>query len=224
MTVWRSPVAAWRNRTFADIWASYRKWRSGTVPDDEGTRAAFDAIGMGIRDEGEFFLALLAQFDRDLYWTYVAANRDPAVIRELLLHPLLLPGFNDSGAHVTNMAFYDGNLRALRIGLDESEQCFSHMVGRLTREPADFFGIDAGRIDIGSSADITLIDPQALAHYDGEAGVRMIRRDLFGCEQLVNRSDGVVDAVFLGGRLVWDGTGYTDRLLHPRAGRALRAR
>jgi N-acyl-D-aspartate/D-glutamate deacylase len=179
---------------------------------------------MGIRDEGEFFLALLAQFDRDLYWTYVAANRDPAVIRELLLHPLLLPGFNDSGAHVTNMAFYDGNLRALRIGLDESEQCFSHMVGRLTREPADFFGIDAGRIDIGSSADITLIDPQALAHYDGEAGVRMIRRDLFGCEQLVNRSDGVVDGVFLGGRLVWDGAGYTDRLLHPRAGRALRAR
>ncbi len=29
------------------------------------------------------------------------------MIRELINHPLTLPGFNDSGAHITNMAFYD---------------------------------------------------------------------------------------------------------------------
>jgi N-acyl-D-aspartate/D-glutamate deacylase len=33
----------------------------------------------------------------------------------LLLHPQALPGFNDSGAHITNMAFFDGNLMSLKL-------------------------------------------------------------------------------------------------------------
>jgi N-acyl-D-aspartate/D-glutamate deacylase len=136
---------------------------------------------------------------------------------------VLLPGFNDSGAHVTNMAYYDGNLRALRIAAEDSEALFSRMVQRLTREPAEFFGLDAGRLDIGSRADITLLNPGALKGYDGDAGIRLIYRDSYECQQLVNRSDGVVDAVYVAGRQLWNGSGFTATFGRERTGQALTA-
>ena len=145
------------------------------------------------------------------------------MIKALLLNPLLLPGFNDSGAHVTNMAYYDGNLRALRIAAEDSEALFSRMVRRLTREPADFFGVDAGRIDIGCRADITLLNPDALKGYDGDAGIGLIYRDSYECHQLVNRSDGVVDGVYIAGRQLWNGTGYAATFGREQTGRALTA-
>jgi hypothetical protein len=51
----------------------------------------------------------------------------------------------------------------------------------------------------------------------------MVYRDIFGHEQLVNRSDGVVGAVFIAGELVWDGTNFTPALGTRHLGRALRA-
>ena len=128
---------------------------------------------------------LLGYFDRDLYWYYVNANKDPKVVKELLFHPKLLPGFNDSGAHITNMAYFDGNLRALKIGLD-GEQSFSRMLRR----------------------------------YDGEASIKLIHRELFGCEQLVNRSDGVVSGVFVSGTKVWSDNGFTDQHGQNKMGQA----
>ncbi|MEZ5559625.1 MAG: hypothetical protein R3E86_13910 [Pseudomonadales bacterium] len=224
MVVYRAPVASWQGQSMAQIYARYRVWQDGyeaaARPDELTT---FTALGTALRDDGEFFLALLRHFDRDLYWHYVAANRDPEVVKALLLHPLLLPGFNDSGAHVTNMAYYDGNLRALRIAAEDSEALFSHMVRRLTREPAEFFGIDAGRLDIGARADLALLDPTALRAYDGDAGIEYVYRDAFECHQLVNRSDGVVAATYVGGTRLWDGSSHTDAFGRVRAGRVLTA-
>jgi N-acyl-D-aspartate/D-glutamate deacylase len=225
MVVYRSPVPGWEARSMAEIYQRYRAWRNaGGVEVNAEEALAFTALGNGVRDEGEFFLALLRHFDRDIYWHYVAANRDPAIVKELLLHPLMLPGFNDSGAHVTNMAYYDGNLRALRIGAEESELLFSRMVQRLTREPAEFFGLDAGRIDIGSRADIALLNPEALRTYDGDANICYQYRPSFECHQLVNRSDGVVNGVYIAGRRVWNGSGFTDIFGKERTGRALTVR
>ena len=168
-------------------------------------------------------LALLQHFDRDLHWHYVAANKDPEVIKQLLLHPELLPGFNDSGAHVTNMAFFDGNLRALQIGLEDSEQGFSHMLKRLTREPAEFFGLNVGGLEVGDRADFALLDPQRLASYDGEASVQYTYREAFDCHQLVNRNEGVVKSVFVGGEQIWAGGHSTQALGQRCLGKALRA-
>jgi N-acyl-D-aspartate/D-glutamate deacylase len=216
--------AGWAGLSMAEIFDRYRAWRaSGGGQDNAEEALAFNAIGAAIRDDGEFFLALLRHFDRDLYWHYVAANRDPKVIRELLLHPQMLPGFNDSGAHVTNMAYYDGNLRALSIGAVESEALFSRMVQRLTREPAEFFGLDVGRMAIGSQADLVMIDPERLKAYDGDAAIRLIHREAFGGEQLVNRSDGVVRATYVAGRRLWHGSGFDNVFGRERAGRALTA-
>lgn len=224
MVIYRAPVPGWAGLTMAEIFDRYVAWRaSGGGQDNAEEALAFNAMGAAIRDDGEFFLALLRHFDRDLYWHYVAANRDPGVIKELLLHPQMLPGFNDSGAHVTNMAYYDGNLRALAIGAAESEALFSRMVQRLTREPAEFFGLDVGRMDIGSQADLVMLDPERLKAYDGDAAIRLIHREALGCEQLVNRSDGVVRATYVAGRRLWHGSGFEAAFGRERAGRALTA-
>lgn len=226
MVIYRSPVPGWEGLTMAELFDRYRIWQVGVDGSDANPPEeanAFAAIGDGVRDDGEFFLMLLKAFDRDIYWHYVSANRDPKVIKELLLNPVLLPGFNDSGAHVTNMAYYDGNLRALRIAAEDSEALFSRMVQRLTREPADFFGLDAGRLDIGSRADITLLNPVALKGYDGDAGIRLIYRDSYECQQLVNRSDGVVNGVYVAGRQLWNGSGFAATFGRERTGQALTA-
>ncbi|MDG2277829.1 MAG: amidohydrolase family protein [Pseudomonadales bacterium] len=215
MMVFRVPVRGWIGQSLQFAYERYNAWmiNDALVEDEEEIRV-FNALGREIRDDGEFFVMLLRHYDRDLYWSYVNANKDPKVVKELLLHPKLLPGFNDSGAHVTNMAYFDGNLRALHLGMtgekdDQDEHGFSRMVRRLTSEPADFFGLDVGRIKVGARADLTLLNPEALKTYDGEASVRLIDRDLFGCEQLVNRSDGVVDGVYVHGQKVWQGTDFT---------------
>ncbi len=225
MVIYRSPIESWAGQSMAWIFYRYRAWCVDVDSCDDGLeREVFAAMGATISDDGVFFLALLRHFDTDLHWQYVAANQDPGMIKRLLLHPQLIPGFNDSGAHVTNMAFFDGNLRALNIGLKDSEACFSHMLSRLTSEPADFFGLKGvGRIEPGARADLLLLNPEALASYDGEAGIEYIYRDVFDCHQLVNRSPGVVAGVFVGGRRVWDGTAFEPQHNDTNLAGALRA-
>ena len=102
-----------------------------------------------IADEGDFMLQMLRTFDTDLSWSTVTANRDMKVVRELLMNPKLLPGFNDSGAHLTNMAFYDVNLRSLKLAAEGGEGDVSYMVKRLTKDAADVFGVAGGTIHQG---------------------------------------------------------------------------
>ena len=224
MMIFRVPVEGWIGHSLQYAYDRYRMWQQNPECIDEGEEArVFAALGTEIRDDGEFFIMLLRHYDRDLYWHYVNANKDPKVVKELLLHPKLMPGFNDSGAHVTNMAYFDGNLRALRLALDDGEATFGHMVGRLTHEPAEFFGFhNLGTIQVGQRADLTLIDPKNLASYDGEASVQLIHRDLFGCEQLVNRSPGVVAGVYVSGQQVWNGKEFTQAHGRNKLGQALR--
>ena len=176
-----------------------------------------------MRKEGEFLLHLFRRYDRGLRWWFTVANDRPEILRDLLFHKHLLPGFNDSGAHLINLAFFDGNLLTLQVAARESLEMVAKAVRRLTREPAEFFSVDAGRLDVGAQADVVLIDPDALRTYDTDANRRMVYRDIFEHEQLVNRSDGVVTAVFIAGEQVWDGVGFMPALGSKRLGRALRA-
>jgi len=145
------------------------------------------------------------------------------MVRRLTMNPMFLPGFSDAGAHLTNMAFYDINLRALRVGFDMNrEQGVAYIAKRITRDAADFFEIDAGRLDVGERADITLIDPEKLKVYDGEAGVSRVYRETLGHDQLVNRSDGVVRQVFINGTSVFRDGQFTSAFENKKLGRVLR--
>jgi N-acyl-D-aspartate/D-glutamate deacylase len=225
LTIERCPVPEWQGETFGALYRRLRDFQSGRrdvarSPAEAEALASFpDPIGR----EGALLLHLVRRYDRDLRWWFTVANDRPEVLEKLLFHPHMLPGFNDSGAHLINLAFFDGNLLMLQVAQRESLEKVAHAVRRLTREPAEFFGVDAGSIDVGAQADVVLVDPAALRAYDTDANRRMVYRDIFGHEQLVNRSDGVVTAVFIAGEQVWDGAGFTAALGTRTLGRPLLA-
>jgi N-acyl-D-aspartate/D-glutamate deacylase len=225
MHVERCPVPEWQGETFGAIRRRLTAFQSG---DHTAARSPPEAEALGafpapVERDGEFLLHLLRRYDRALRWWFVVGNDRPEVLRRLLFHPHMLPGFNDSGAHLINLAFFDGNLATLKIAAQESLAQVAEAVRRLTRAPAEFFGVDAGRMDVGAQADLTLIDPRALTAYDTDASRRMVYREIFEHDQLVNRSDGVVTAVFIAGEQVWDGHEVTPALGTRKLGRALRA-
>jgi N-acyl-D-aspartate/D-glutamate deacylase len=225
MTVERCPVAEWQGETFGTIHRRLREFQSGRrdvarSPAEAEALASFpDPIGR----EGAFLLHLVRRYDRGLRWWFTVANDRPEVLEQLLFHRHMLPGFNDSGAHLINLAFFDGNLLTLQVAQRHSVERVAQAVKRLTREPAEFFGVDAGRLEVGAQADLVLIDPEALRSYDTDANRRMVYREIFEHDQLVNRSDGVVTGVFIAGEQVWDGRGFTPALGTRKLGRPLTA-
>jgi N-acyl-D-aspartate/D-glutamate deacylase len=116
-----------------------------------------------------------------------------------------LPGFNDSGAHITNMAFFDSNLMSLKLAKEQGEDVVAKVVKRLTKDPADTFGLDAGSLAIGARADMVLINPEALDGWEPDQTRELIYREIFEHEQMVNRPSGIVGSVYVAGELAWDG-------------------
>ncbi|MBT3592968.1 MAG: amidohydrolase family protein [Hellea sp.] len=210
MFIDRCPISRWIGLSFQEV---YDDIKVGNVP------VGFESI----KDEPDFILAMLKVFDTDLVWNTTSANRDPYQTRKLLMDPLLLPGFNDSGAHLTNMAFYDCNLRSLNIAQEGGILDVSYMVKRLTRDAANIFGIAGGQIKVGERADITIVNPEELEVYDGENSVQRIYREDFEHEQLVNRSDGVVTATIVSGRAIWQNSKFANDINKSKYGKCLLA-
>ena len=225
LSIERCPVAEWQGETFGAVLRRLREFQSGLpgAARSDTEAAALAAFPDPVGRDGEFLLHLLRSYDRELRWWFIVANDRPEVLKRLLFDEHLLPGFNDSGAHLLNLAFFDGNLLTLQLAARESTQRVAHAVRRLTREPAEFFNLDAGRIDPGAPADLVLIDPEALLAYDTDAARVMVHREVLGHEQLVNRSDGVVRSVWIAGVQAWDGRDVTPALGTRRLGRTLRA-
>ena len=221
MTIDRCPVAEWSGETLHAVREHLLAWqRDGRGARSDAERSSFAGFPQQ-PDDADFLIHLLRTYDTDLRWWTVTANRDPAKTKALLFHPKLLPGFNDSGAHLTNMAFYDGNLRMLKLAQEDGLHKVAHAVHRLTQEPAQFFGLDCGVLRPGAQADITVIDPEALARYVPDACVEYVFRPVFEHHQLVNRPRGVVSHVMIAGKLAWADGAYTPAYGRERMGRVL---
>ena len=222
MTVESCPVPDWSGETLHAVYERLLGWQqNGQGARSEKERECFASFAKPVADDADFFLHLLRRYDTDLRWWTVTANRDARVYEDLLFHPQLLPGFNDSGAHLTNMAFYDGNLRALQIAQKRGETAVAQMVHRLTLEPAEFFGLNTGVLKVGAQADVILVDPRALATYQSEKHTAYLWRETFGHHQMANRSDGVVTDVFIAGKSAWRDSAYTPAFGKEKFGRVL---
>ena len=225
MTVDRCPQKNWQGMDFQSLFDRVLLIKQDKF-DDVLSKAEEKLVKTDffwVADEGDFMLQMLRTFDTDLSWSTVTANRDLKVVRELLMDPKLLPGFNDSGAHLTNMAFYDVNLRSLQLAAEGGDKDVAYMVKRLTKDAADVFGVAGGTIYEGDIADLILIDPKKLENYDGEQNVQRVHREEFQHEQLVNRSDDVVPLVMIGGHTAWENNNFAYDLGQKPMGRLLRA-
>ena len=219
------PVESWIGQPLSDIYKRLEQYQ-GTAGDaaalNEDELKAFALFPSPIGDDANFMLHMLREYDRKFRWYVITANERPEILKKLVFHPETLPGFNDSGAHLTNMAYFDANLMTLKMAAEDSIELVAEAVKRLTKDPAELFGIDAGVIECGAIADLVLIDPDALKAHDSDANIINIEREIFQNPQLVNRSDGVVDKVVIAGKLAWDGKQYTEQFGQQSFGRVLR--
>lgn len=219
-----APVAEWNGETLQQVFERLCRFQRGAAAEarSDAEREAFEAFAP-VADDADFMLGLLRRYDRHFrYWIDVSNVGNRATLG-YLLHPQALPGFNDSGAHITNMAFFDANLMSLKLAQREGSDTVARMIGRLTREPAAFFGLDVGTLEPGAQADITLVDPEALAAWDCNESRQLVYRDIFEHEQMVNRPEGVVTCVLIRGEVAWRDGAFGGELGAKPLGRALRA-
>ncbi len=153
------------------------------------------------------YLDLVVAHGRKLRWRTTIANHRPREVERMVQEPAALLGFADSGAHIRNMAFYSFPLRMLRIVRDAERagrplMPIERAVWRLTGELGDWLGVDAGRLRVGDRADVAVVDPAALdERLDAYHEAPM--ENLGGLQRMVNRSDGAVRAVLVGGRVAF---------------------
>lgn len=220
-----APVDEWNGESFQQVFDRLQRFQSG----DHGQarsdveREALEKFPRPVGDDADFMLHMMRTYDKAFRYWVDNGNVGNRATLDFLLHENTMPGFNDSGAHITNMAFFDGNLGALRRAQQRSIETVSRMVQRLTSEPARFFGLDTGTIDLGAQADIVLIDPDALAKHECDSSRQFVYRELFDHKQMVNRPDGVVKRVLINGVTVWEGREFSDDYGDRPLGKALRA-
>jgi N-acyl-D-aspartate/D-glutamate deacylase len=220
-----APVPEWDGESMQQVFERLQRFQRGQTVEarSDAEREALAAFPNPTADDADFMLHLLREYDKSFRWYVDVGNTDKQATLGYLLHPNAMPGFNDSGAHITNMAFFDANLMSLKLAQAEGLATVARMVKRLTRDPAEFFGLDVGSLEIGAQADITLVDPEVLKAWDSNEHRAFIHRELFDHKQMVNRSDGVVSHVLINGEPVWEQGDFTPALGSRSLGRALRA-
>jgi N-acyl-D-aspartate/D-glutamate deacylase len=226
MNLDETPVTSWNGDTMADVLARLKIFQDSGGKEgakDKEEQDAFSKAPNNCHSLVDFFLHCLKEYDLDFRWWLDLANCRSDVVKEMLFDENTLPGFNDSGAHITNMAFYDGNLVTLKIAQTDCLERVAEAVKRLSRDPAEFFGVDAGEICEGCRADLVLINPEELKKYDTNANREYLYVDHYQARCMVNRSDGVVEQVYINGNRAWqDGSSFTNEFGHQSMGRVLR--
>jgi N-acyl-D-aspartate/D-glutamate deacylase len=197
-------------------------------PDAAVIGKSFGEVGL---DRGlhpvDAFLDLVLEHGKALRWRTTISNHRPEVLKKLARDPGVQMGFSDAGAHLRNMAFYNMGLRLLRHVRDAEASGRPFMtveraVHRLTGELADWYRLDAGHLRVGDRADVVIIDPACLDERLDDYAEDPVAQ-YGGLSRMVNRNDGTVKAVLVGGRAVFLDGDATELVGRHRTGRFLRA-
>jgi len=152
----------------------------------------------------DLFLDLVVEFGTDLRWYTTVSNHRKEVLKGMVKDKKSLITFSDAGAHIRNMAFYNLPLRMLKLvkeTVDEGKPLMSmeKAVWRMTGDQADWFGVDAGRIQEGDRADVVILDPTGFEQNLEDVHWREMEN--FGLQRLVNRNPGLVKHVLINGKM-----------------------
>ncbi|MSP92284.1 MAG: D-aminoacylase [Myxococcales bacterium] len=167
-----SPIPPLADRMLAVLdKLAFKLFRLGEVPNYEPTLA--DSLGAKARQRGvgaldEIYDAMLEQEGRALLYFPIYNYQDFSLdsVREMLVHPLALPGLSDGGAHVGTICdasfptfllqWWTRDRTHGRISIERAVQMLSH-------DTARHMGFaDRGVLRPGLRADINVIDHGAL--------------------------------------------------------------
>jgi N-acyl-D-aspartate/D-glutamate deacylase len=212
-------IKEWNHRSASPFYKSLKDMWVVNAPDKSLIGKNFQQLAEEVNKRPEeHFMDLLALYDTDIRWECDTANHREDKRVEMLNHPNMLPGFNDSGAHNLNFAFHDGGLQTLALAQKHPDKfSVERAVSRITKETAEFAGIDAGHLAVGKRADITIIDPERLKTDLTHNPVEQYHEKLEGSMRLVKRSGKVVRHVLVGGEEIFSQNG-TEKW-HPETGR-----
>ena len=220
-----APVNNWDGESMAEVMARVQRFKDGdeTAARSKAEQSAFEEFPANLRDDADFMLHMMRRYDKSFRFYADIANEGNRATLDYLLDEHALPGFNDSGAHITNMAFFDSNLMSLKLAKERDEATVARMVQRLTQEPATIFGLDAGSLAVGARADMVLINPNGLDGWEPDQTRRLEYREIFDHHQMVNRPEGIVHSVYIKGVLAWAHGEAQQALGQETLGQALRA-
>ncbi|MCW2769339.1 MAG: hypothetical protein JWR27_772, partial [Aeromicrobium sp.] len=139
------------------------------------------------------YLDLVVEHGTRLRWKTNIANTRPEVQDSLVNRYGITIGFSDAGAHLRNMAFYNFGIRLLnRVHQAQSKakpfMTVEKAIFKLTGELGDFYGIDAGRIQVGDRADIVVVDPAGLSD-EVDSYHEALMPEFGNMSRMVNRND-----------------------------------
>ncbi|MCX7549015.1 amidohydrolase family protein [Xanthomarina sp. F1114] len=162
----------------------------------------------------DVFLDSIITYDKQIRWTTTVANDRKEKYKGLYNFPYNLISFSDAGAHLNNMAFYNFPLQMIK-NVQESidngtpmmtmEKC----IWRLTKEQADWFGIDCGHLAKNKIADLVIIDPTKFDCIKNEVEEDVIK-EFENYKRLVNRNEGVVSQVMVGGKIIFEHENFVE--------------
>ena len=155
----------------------------------------------------DVFLDTIIKYDKKIRWTTTIANDRTEKYKALYNFPYNLISFSDAGAHLNNMAFYNFPLKMMKIvqqSIDKGNPIMTmeKCIWRLTKEQGDWFDLDCGYLAKGKIADLVIIDPEKFKNINENVEIERIQE--FGnYERLVNRNEGVVSRVMVGGKTIF---------------------
>lgn len=123
-------------------------------------------------------------------------NFDEDEVGELLVHPDVILGLSDAGAHASQLcdACFSTHLLG-RWVRERKVMTIEAAVAMLTSRTADFLGLaDRGRLLEGRPADVTVFDPATV----GPSPLRRVHDQPGGAERLIADANGI-DAVIVNG-------------------------
>lgn len=134
-------------------------------------------------------------------------HADPAIVAQILDHPLIHIGASDAGAHVSQFCgagdtsdLFERFVRELR------KMTLERAVHRITGEPAAAWGIRRrGTIAPGNAADLVIFDQDRIAR-----GEEVFVSDFPGGGSRYIRHARGVEQVIINGKVVRDGDRYTE--------------
>ncbi|MCZ6822756.1 MAG: amidohydrolase family protein [Deltaproteobacteria bacterium] len=144
-------------------------------------------------------LDLSLESDLEARFRMAVINTDEEEVAELLIHPAIMLGLSDAGAHASQLC--DACFATHLLGhwvREKGVLSLEQAVRLLSSRSAEVFGLhDRGRLELGLAADVVVFDPERV----GCTPLRRVHDQPGGADRLISEATGI-HAVIVNGSVI----------------------